>query len=127
MGIEPFLLASSLIGVLAQRLVRTLDHENCESAPATELERGILEVKPADAAPAVYHVGHKPGYRGRTGIYELVAVDDQMRKMIHDGDAEQDIEHYARTLTPSIRDDAIAKVLAGETTVEELLRETRKD
>jgi general secretion pathway protein E len=50
-----------------------------------------------------------------------------MRKMIHDGDAEQDIERYARTLTPSIRDDAIAKVLAGETTVEEMLRETRKD
>jgi len=77
----------------------------------------------------VYHPGHKAGtgYRGRTGIYELVTVDEQMRKMIHDGDAEQDIERYARTLTPSIRDDAIAKVLAGVTTVDEMVRETRKD
>jgi general secretion pathway protein E len=129
MGIEPFLLASSLIGVLAQRLVRTLDHENCMSAPPTELERGLLDLKPSAAAPVVYHPGHKAGtgYRGRTGIYELVTVDEQMRKMIHDGDAEQDIERYARTLTPSIRDDAIAKVLAGVTTVDEMVRETRKD
>jgi len=131
MGIEPFLLASSLIGVLAQRLVRTLDHDNCVSAPPTELERGLLELKPLQGAPAVYHAGHKAGhgdgYRGRTGIYELVTVDEQMRKMIHDGEAEQDIERYARTLTPSIRDDAISKVLGGKTTVEEMLRETRKD
>jgi general secretion pathway protein E len=129
MGIEPFLLSSSLIGVLSQRLVRTLDPANRESAPATDVERRLLMVPPDAAAPLVYHLRQKAGsgYRGRTGIYELVVVDDHMRTMIHDGVAEQDLERYARTLTPSIRDDAIAKVLAGETTTEEMLRETRTD
>ena len=67
------------------------------------------------------------GYRGRTGIYELVVVDDQMRTMIHDGAAEHDLERYARTMTPSIRDDGRAKILRGETTMEEVLRVTRED
>ena len=67
------------------------------------------------------------GFRGRTGIYELVVVDDQMRTMIHDGAAEHELERYARTLTPSIRDDGLEKVLRGDTTVEEVLRVTRED
>ena len=67
------------------------------------------------------------GYRGRTGIYELIAVDDHMRTMIHDGASEQDLERYARTASPGIRDDGRRKVLAGETTLEEVLRVTRED
>ena len=67
------------------------------------------------------------GYRGRTGIYELIAVDDHMRTMIHDGSAEQELERYARTLSPGIRDDGRRKVMAGETTLEEVLRVTRED
>jgi len=109
--------------------VRTLDPGNRESAPATEFERRLLHVLPSQAAPTVYHLGHKAGngYRGRTGIYELIAVDDHMRTMIHDSAAEQELERYARTLSPSIRDDAVTKVLAGKTTIEEMLRETRQD
>ena len=64
---------------------------------------------------------------GRTGIYELVEVDDTMRTMIHDGAAEHELERYARTLTPSIRDDGMQKVLAGTTTLEEVVRVTRAD
>jgi general secretion pathway protein E len=67
------------------------------------------------------------GYRGRTGIYELIAVDDHMRTMIHDGSSEQDLERYARTATPGIRDDGRRKVMEGETTLEEVLRVTRED
>ena len=67
------------------------------------------------------------GFRGRTGIYELVIVDDQMRTMIHDEAPEHELERYARTLTPSIRDDGLARVLRGETTLEEVLRVTRED
>jgi general secretion pathway protein E len=67
------------------------------------------------------------GFRGRSGIYELIAVDDHMRTMIHDGSSEQDLERYARTGSPSIRDDGRNKVLAGETTLEEVLRVTRED
>jgi len=129
MGIEPFLLSSSLIGVVAQRLVRVLNPETRVPFTAGEYERRLLNLKDGEASPTLYRPGRDPtgGYRGRTGIYELVVVDDQMRTMIHDGAAEHELERYARTLTPSIRDDGRSKVLKGETTIEEVLRVTRED
>ncbi len=129
MGIEPFLLSSSLIGVVAQRLVRVLNPQTRIAAPASEYERRLLNVPPNEAAPQIWRPGRDAGngYRGRMGIYELVTVDDRIRSMIHDGAAEHDLEKYARTLTPSIRDDGRAKILRGETTVEEVLRVTRED
>jgi general secretion pathway protein E len=128
MGIEPFLLSSSLIGVVAQRLVRTLHPDNKEAFTAGEYERRLLGLGPDDPSPTLYKPNDSGnGFRGRTGIYELVVVDDQMRTMIHDGAAEHDLERYARTMTPSIRDDGLKRVLAGETTVEEVLRVTRAD
>ncbi len=128
MGIEPFLLSSSLIGVIAQRLVRTLNPDTKQPFKAGEYERRLLGLKPEDPSPTLYRPHDGPaGFRGRTGIYELVIVDDQMRTMIHDGAAEHELERYARTLTPSIRDDGLDKVLRGETTIEEVLRVTRED
>ena len=67
------------------------------------------------------------GFRGRTGIYELVSVDDSMRTMIHDGVSGQELERHARTSSPSIRDDGRRRVLEGITTLEEVLRVTRAD
>jgi general secretion pathway protein E len=67
------------------------------------------------------------GYRGRSGVYELIVVDDTMRTMIHDGVSEQELERHARLTTPSIRDDGVARILRGETTIEEVLRVTRED
>jgi general secretion pathway protein E len=129
MGIEPFLLSSSLIGVVAQRLVRVLNPETRIAAPASDYERRLLNIPAHEAAPQVWRPGRDAGngYKGRMGIYELVTIDDHMRTMIHDGAAEHDLERYARTLTPSIRDDGRAKILRGETTVEEVLRVTRED
>ena len=128
MGIEPFLLSSSLIGVVAQRLVRTLNPETKEPFEAGEYERRLLGLGPNDPSPTLYRAGKSVnGFRGRTGIYELVIVDDQMRTMIHDEAAEHELERYARTMTPSIRDDGLARVLRGETTIEEVLRVTRED
>jgi general secretion pathway protein E len=129
MGIEPFLLSSSLIGVVAQRLVRVLNPETRISAPASDYERRLLNVPADQPAPQIWRPGSDAGngYRGRMGIYELVLIDDKMRTMIHDGAAEHDLERYARTLTPSIRDDGRAKILRGDTTVEEVLRVTRED
>ncbi|MGH8284318.1 MAG: type II secretion system ATPase GspE [Steroidobacteraceae bacterium] len=129
MGIEPFLLSSSLIGVLAQRLVRVLNPETRQPFQAGEYERRLLNLNADQPSPVLYRPGRDPsgGYRGRTGIYELVVADDQMRTMIHDGVAEHELERYARTMTPSIRDDGRAKVLRGETTIEEVLRVTRED
>jgi general secretion pathway protein E len=129
MGIEPFLLSSSLIGVMAQRLVRVLNSETKQPFTAGEYERRLLNLKDGERSPTLYRPGRDPagGYRGRTGIYELVVVDDQFRTMIHDGAAEHELERYARTMTPSIRDDGRAKVIKGVTTIEEVLRVTRED
>jgi general secretion pathway protein E len=128
MGIEPFLLSSSLIGVVAQRLVRTLNPETKVAFEAGEYERRLLGLGPNELPPVLFRPSDAGvGFRGRTGIYELVVVDDQMRTMIHDGAAEHELERYARTMTPSIRDDGLDKVLRGETTIEEVVRVTRED
>ncbi len=129
MGIEPFLLSSSLIGVLAQRLVRVLNPDTKQAFKAGERERRLLNLGPGDPSPTLYRPGRDAGggYRGRTGIYELIVVDDAMRDMIHDGKSEHEIERHARLTTPSIRDDGRTRVLRGETTLEEILRVTRED
>jgi general secretion pathway protein E len=127
MGVEPFLLSSSLIGVLAQRLVRVLDPATRQAFTAGEYERRLLGMDPSQPSPTLYRPGAGGGYRGRTGIYELIVIDDTLRTMIHDGVGEHDIERYARKFTPSIREDGLTRVLQGETTVEEVLRVTRED
>ena len=96
MGIEPFLLASTLSGVLAQRLVRKL-------------------------VP-----GKTDEYKGRTGIYELLAVDEPMRKLIHDAASEREIAvAAAHNGMASLREDGMRWVDAGVTSLEEVLRVTR--
>jgi general secretion pathway protein E len=127
MGVEPFLLSSSLIGVLAQRLVRVFNADTRIAYRASEYECQLLGVDPADP-PTIYHASDdENGYRGRTGIYELVTVDNTMRTMIHDGSGEHQLERHARSRGPSIREDGIRKILNGVTTLEEVLRVTRGD
>ncbi len=131
MGIEPFLLSSSLLGVLAQRLVRVLCPHCKEAYQADEAECKLLGV-PFAPPPTLYHARgcaecHQQGYRGRTGIYELVVFDDHLRTLIHNAASEQDMTRHARTLGPSIREDGRRKVLEGATTVEEVLRVTREE
>lgn len=128
MGVEPFLLSSSLIGVLAQRLVRVLDDDTKVPYTASEYECKMLGVDPANP-PTLFRPGEGPngGFKGRTGIYELIAVDDAMRTMIHDGVSEQELERHARKTSGSIRADGRRRVLEGSTTLEEVLRVTRED
>jgi len=127
MGVEPFLLSSSLIGVLAQRLVRVLNRETRIPYTATEYECKLLGVDPANP-PTLYRAADGDrDYEGRTGIYELIKVNERMRTMIHDGAGEHELDAYARQHGPSIREDGIAKVLDGTTTLEEVLRVTRSD
>ncbi len=131
MGVEPFLLSSSLIGVLAQRLVRLLCPHCKDPHIATSSDCRILGVDPADA-PTIYLPGgcdkcRQSGYRGRSGIFELVVVDPTMQTMIHENKGEQEMERYARQFTPSIRDDGRRRVLLGETALEELVRVTQED
>jgi general secretion pathway protein E len=135
MGIEPFLLSSSLLGVLAQRLVRVLCVQCREpyTPSASELQVLGVNIKEivGDHQPTAYHPKgcqqcNFSGYRGRSGIYELIVLDDALRRMIHDGASEMDLERYARTLSTGIRTDGCQKVLAGVTSLEEVLRVTRE-
>ncbi|WP_019676870.1 type II secretion system ATPase GspE [Arsukibacterium perlucidum] len=131
MGVEAFLLSSSLLGVLAQRLVRTLCSHCKELHDPDKEERNLLGISKKEGqqiyrAKGCEHCNYT-GYRGRTGIHELLQVDETIREMIHNGKGEQSIEKYARAHCPSIRLDGFSKVLAGETTLEEVLRVTRED
>jgi general secretion pathway protein E len=136
MGVEPFLLSSSLVAVLAQRLVRVLCSECRVSHTATEVEfeqiKNVQIGKNLTEAPKIYSPGscsacNNTGYSGRSGIYELVAIDEKMRAMIHDIGAEQELEKYAHQHTASIRQDGIRLVLEGVTTLEEVMRVTKED
>ena len=128
MGVEPFLLSSSLLGVLAQRLVRVLDDDTKVPYTAGDYECSLLGIDAIDP-PTLYHAGNVTGggFQGRTGIYELITVDDEMREMIHSNVSEQELERHARKSTPSIRADGRRQVLSGHTTLEEVLRVTRED
>ena len=131
MGIEPFLLSSSLIGVLAQRLVRVLDPATREAYPASARELAAFG-KPADTQATLYRPsaqqsGRQAGYRGRTGIYEFVPVDEEMRRLIHANAAEVELERYARKRSAGILEDGWQKCVAGVTSVDEVLRVTREE
>jgi general secretion pathway protein E len=131
MGVEPFLLSSSLLGVLAQRLVRRLCPKCRQTQTTTAQEKQILGLQEKDNTRIYKAKGcshcNQTGYRGRTGIHELLIVDEQVRELIHSGAGEQAVENLIRQRTPSIRDDGLAKVLAGVTTLEEVLRVSRED
>jgi general secretion pathway protein E len=126
MGVESFLLSSTLVGVLAQRLIRLLCPKcKTENKTITEDMRKEYNI-PVDAT--IYtHVGCEycsfTGYKGRTGIHEFLQVDEEVARMIHTDAGEIKIENYAishlgmRTL----RMDAMRWVSAGKTTIEEVI------
>ena len=131
MGVEPFLLASSLVAVIAQRLVRTLDPAEREPYQATPAELAAFG-QPADHVVTLYRPragldSRHAGYKGRTSIYELVPVDDTLRRLIHEGASEAEIERHARSRSASILEDGWRKCVAGVTSTEEVLRVTRED
>lgn len=127
MGIEPYLVASGLLGALAQRLVRKLCPDCRIQRPVDAGERHLLGIS-EHTDVSLYHPGGcatclYTGYHGRTGIYELLAADDTLRGMIHDNRGEQAVHVAAQQNgMRALRDDGIAKVLAGKTSLEEVLR-----
>lgn len=131
MGIEPFLLSSSLIGVIAQRLVRTLCSHCATWYEADDFEKQLFSTVQSELnfklpqAQGCDHCSHT-GFIGRTAIYEIVPVDEKMRRLIHGNAAEFELETYVRQQAGSIRDDGLRKVLLGKTTVEEVLRVTNE-
>ena len=130
MGVEPFLLASSLIGVLAQRLVRCLCLECRRPFAFDAAQLKALGFAPAQGnfyvaqgCPACKH----SGYRGRTGIYEMLTVDDGLRRLIHDRASEQALRDYAAAQgMRSLRDDGLRWAAQGVISLEEVVRVTRE-
>ena len=129
MGVESFLLASSLIGLIAQRLVRKLC-PHCKKPQTPHKQELELMGFPSETdmsrihAPVGCEQCNQLGYRGRTGIYEVITMDETLRSMIHRNESLQTIEHYIRPKHPSIRQYGFEKVLCGETSLAEILRVT---
>lgn len=131
MGVQPYLLSSSIVGLVAQRLVRVLCLKCREAYAADDYECEFLNVDPQQP-PTIYRpVGcsHcvQEGYKGRVGIYEVVSIDDRLREMIHSGASELDLEKYAHTKFQNITDDGREKILSGITSVDEVLRRITED
>jgi general secretion pathway protein E len=132
MGVEPYLLASSLLGVLAQRLVRTLCPACKTSAPPSAAEAklltdiGISSNQMLSVAAGCSECNHT-GYRGRTGVYELLEVDEAMRGAIHARESEQRLRALAKSRGfRTLFEDGQRWVQSGTTSSEELLRVTRE-
>lgn len=129
MGVEPFLLASSSIGVLAQRLVRRLCPACKEAYLPDAAEQELLGIGPdhtlyracgCDACA-------QTGYKGRTGVYELMVFDENTRTLIHDGANEQLLRaHASERGMHSLREDGFARVRNGVSSLDEILRVTRE-
>ncbi len=130
MGVEPFLLASSLIGVGAQRLVRKLCLECRKPFAADAAQLRALGLAPTDGT--LYSAQgcaacNRSGYRGRTGIYELLSVDDELRRLIHDRSSEQTLRaHVLARGMRSLRDDGMRWAAQGVISLEEVIRVTRE-
>ena len=127
MGVEPFLLATSLIGVMAQRLVRVLCTHCRQAYTADEAERQVLGIQPQAEALTLYRAHgcsrcNHTGFRGRTGIYEYIPVDHEMQSLIHSGAGEHELLAHARKYIESIQDAGVRLVLEGRTSLDEVLR-----
>lgn len=126
MGVERYLLAPMVVGLIAQRLVRRLC-EHCRwQDRATEAD-SILLGKALKPGKKIWRARgcdecHGEGYKGRMALYEVVAADDEIRRMIHDGASEAELTAAARREGPSLLEDGIDKLRAGLTTVEEVAR-----
>jgi general secretion pathway protein E len=129
MGVEPFLLASSLIGIGAQRLVRKLCLECRQPLEPDAAQLRFLGLASSSGqfhAPRGCLACNRSGYKGRTGIYELLTVDGALRRLIHDRADEQTLrEHASACGMGSLRDDGMRLAAEGTVSVEEVLRVTR--
>jgi general secretion pathway protein E len=133
MGVEPYLLASSLLGVLAQRLVRTLCPACRVSAAPSEGERrlhgdlGLPPAQPVWSAPGCDEC-NQTGFTGRTGVYEFLRIDEPLRRMIHDVAGELALRDAAvRAGMRRLRDDGARWISDGRTSLAELTRVAREE
>jgi type IV pilus assembly protein PilB len=131
LGLEPFLVTATLEGILAQRLVRKLClHCKTEYTPSLE-QLMELELRPEDVKGRTFYYGkgcancNNTGYRGRTGLYEIMLLDDEMRDMIVQHASTQVLRNEARKRgMRTLRQSGLIAIYDGITTIEEVVRET---
>ena len=131
MGVEPFLLAATLEGVVAQRLVRTICREcrtDYEPPPEVLMELGLL---PEQIQGKKFHIGkgcpecHNTGYRGRMAIYEIMIMNDRLRELVISGASTGTLRDTAREMgMRTLRDSGLLSIYDGRTTIEEVVKAT---
>jgi len=131
MGVEPFLISSTLAAVLAQRLVRTICKRCRTPFEPTESQLGLLNLSPHDVGDKVFYYGrgckecNDTGYRGRKGIFELLPVTDPIRILINERSPTAVVRQKAVELgMVTLREDGLRGIFDGDTTIEEILKYT---
>ncbi|MGB3794922.1 MAG: ATPase, T2SS/T4P/T4SS family [Alteraurantiacibacter sp.] len=130
-GVERYLLAPMVVGLMAQRLVRRLCQPCRVRSEASEADVALVEGK-IELGEPIWRPGgceqcHGDGYRGRLGVYEVVGVDRELEAMIHDGASEAQMLAHAHRRNPSLLDDGVAKLRDGLTTATEVARVVREE
>jgi type IV pilus assembly protein PilB len=131
MGVEPFLISSTLMAVLAQRLVRTVC-KNCRTPfEPTENQLAMLNLSPHDLGDKVFYYGrgcsscNDTGYKGRKGIFELLTVNDAIRALISERAPTVVVRQKAVELGMiTLREDGLRSIFDGDTTIEEVVKYT---
>jgi len=131
MGVEPFLISSTLMAVLGQRLVRTIC-KNCRTPfEPTEAQLALLGLSPHDLGDKVFHYGrgcstcNDTGYKGRKGIYELLVVSDAIRNLINERAPTVVVRQKAVELgMVTLREDGLRSIFDGDTTIDEVVKYT---
>jgi general secretion pathway protein E/type IV pilus assembly protein PilB len=133
-GVKPFLVASSVRALMAQRLVRKVCKKCTAPYVPLESELATLGLDPGKVAGATFMRGkgcndcNKTSYRGRFGIFEIFVIDDEARKLIYDRVPSSMLRARAREMgMRTLREDGARKVMAGLTTAEEVIRATVGD
>jgi len=132
-GIEPFLVSSSILAVLAQRLVRRLCPECREAYSPTEAELARIGLDASHMEKQIYRAKgcracRNTGYRGRLAIQELMVMDDEIRALVMENSDAATLRRHCTSLGMKVlRQDGAERILTGETTIEELLRQTQEE
>jgi type IV pilus assembly protein PilB len=131
MGVEPFLISSTLMAVLGQRLVRRVCKNCCTPFEPTEAQLGMLNLSPHDLGDKVFYYGrgcsscNDTGYKGRKGIFELLVINDMLRSLINERAPTVVVRQKAIELgMVTLREDGLRSIFDGDTTIEEVVKYT---
>jgi general secretion pathway protein E/type IV pilus assembly protein PilB len=134
MGVKPFLVASSVRAIMAQRLIRKVCPNCKEPYTPTDYEKEVLKLDDQKLSGMTVYRGRgcnecsRTGYRGRQGIYEIFQLDDEVRRLIYEKSPANVIRARARELgMRTLREDGVRKIMAGVTTPEEVISITQGD